>query len=89
MSEGNAIFLVCLPCKEAEEKDFGVRLAERSRIGFYQPSVPQNQLAAWLRKHAKCGRPDTDHFKLGYLLEKNHDQPKRKSVKQAVEETLQ
>ena len=54
---GNALFLVCQPCEQADEPDFGVRMAERSEVGWYEHSVPTKQFDAWLAKHRKCGGP--------------------------------
>lgn len=80
MSEGNILFLVCEPCSQTDAKDFGIKLAERSRVGFYEPVTPENQFQQWLGKHARCGGRDVDHFKLGYLRPHNEDQVKLKVV---------
>lgn len=85
---GNIIFLVCKPCCDANEKDYGVKIAERSRIGFFQSRTPEDVLSKWLMKHYRCGGRDVDHFKLGYLHEHNHDQAKLK-VKNDVAKALQ
>lgn len=75
MMDGNALFLVCVPCSDSNQKDYGVRLGERSRVGYYESSVPNKQLDNWFMKHAKCGgRANPDHFKLAMLLNPNHDQ---------------
>lgn len=74
MSEGNILFLVCQPCSESGEKDFGIKLAERSRVGFYEPTTPEAQFTVWLQKHGRCGKKNVDHFKLGYLRPQNEDQ---------------
>lgn len=81
MSEGNVLFLVCQPCEQARNADFGVKLAERSRVGFYDPLVPPKDFAKWLMKHSKCGgRTNPDHFQLGHLYERNADQHDLKAV---------
>lgn len=81
MSEGNVLFLVCTPCEKAKEPDFGVKIAGRTRIGFYDPMVPSKQLASWFMKHAKCGgRTNPDHFQLGHMFERDHDQSSLKAV---------
>jgi hypothetical protein len=75
MPNGNVLFLVCRPCEQAQQPDYGVKLAGRTRIGFYDPLVPPKPLAAWLMKHAKCGgRTNPDHFMLAHQFERNHDQ---------------
>jgi len=81
MSEGNILFLVCQPCEQAKEKDFGVKLAGRTRIGYYDPMVPPKQLAAWFMKHAKCGgRTNPDHYVLAHSFPRDHDQTSLKAV---------
>lgn len=81
MSEGNILFLVCQACEKTNEPDFGVKLAERSRIGFYDPIVPPKDFAKWLMKHARCGgRTNPDHFQLAHLFERNADQHDLKAV---------
>ena len=72
---GNALVLVCQPCEQADEPDFGVRMAERSEVGWYEHSVPTKQFDAWLAKHRKCGgRNNPDHFILAHLHGRNADQ---------------
>lgn len=81
MSEGNILFLVCQACEKANQPDFGVKLAERSRIGYYDPLVPPKEFGKWLMKHAKCGgRTNPDHFQLAHLFERNSDQRDLKAV---------
>jgi hypothetical protein len=81
MSEGNILFMICQPCEQANQPDFGVKLAERSRIGFYEPLVPPKEFAKWLMKHARCGgRTNPDHFQLAHLFERNSDQRDLKAV---------
>ena len=86
MSEGNVLFLVCTPCSEANQPDFGVKIAIRSRVGFYEHCVPDKQFDTWLMKHAKCGgRAQPDHYQLAHQFDRNHDQQKVKdAVKLAV-----
>jgi hypothetical protein len=74
---GNALFLVCRTCSDRNEAEFGVRLAERTLVGWYDPVVPPKQFKNWLAKHAKCGgRGNPDHFQLAMLFTANHDQGK-------------
>jgi len=76
MSEGNTLYLVCWPCHEAEEADFGVKLASRDRIGFYTHDAPSKTLDAWMSLHRKCGgRNHPDHFRIAHLHNPDHDQP--------------
>lgn len=84
--QGNLMILVCKPCQQAGEKDFGVKLAVRSRIGWYEHLVPSKQFDNWLAHHAKCGgRTNPDHFGLGYSFGLDHDQSALEaSVKLAV-----
>lgn len=85
MSEGNILFLVCTPCEQGGEKDFGVKLAVRSHIGYYEPLVPSKDLAKWFMKHAKCaGRTNPDHYQLAHLFERDHDQDSLKAVVHAA-----
>ena len=78
----NAIFMVCTPCFQAKETDHGVRLCERSLVGFYDPVVPPRQFKNWLAKHSKCGgRGNPDHFQLAHLLPQNNDQDRIKAIK--------
>lgn len=75
MSNGNVLFLVCKPCQEKGEADFGVKLAGRTHRGYYASMVPPKQFNNWLIQHAKCGsRTNPDHFNLGYLHTQNSDQ---------------
>ena len=85
---GNALFLVCKPCEEADELDFGVRLAERTQIGWYEHRVPGKQLDAWLAKHRKCGG-SPDHFVLGHLHAPNGDQLERSPIAKAINGAMQ
>jgi hypothetical protein len=72
---GNVIFLVCKPCQQTGEKDFGVKLAGRSQRSWYTHMVPSKQFDNWLHQHARCGgRTNPDHFQLGYLQVQNADQ---------------
>ena len=72
---GNTIFLVCQPCEQQNYPDFGVKMCERSTVGWYQHKVPTKQFDAWLEKHRKCGgRNNPDHFVLAHLKSRNHDQ---------------
>lgn len=80
--KGNALYLVCRPCQETGEKDFGIRLGARPLTGFYQTEAPTKQVNSWLWKHRMCGG-DLDHFRLGMLHPDNHDQP-ADSVEKAV-----
>jgi hypothetical protein len=84
--KGNILFLVCKPCEQANEKDFGVKLAGRTQISWYEHLVPTKQLDAWFQKHRKCGgRTDPDHFVLAHSYPRNHDQDVLKAtVHQAV-----
>lgn len=86
MTEGNVLFLICMPCSQAGQADFGVKMAIRSRVGFYEHYVPDKQFDQWLMKHAKCGgRANPDHFQIGLQFDRNHDQQKVKdAVKLAV-----
>ena len=73
--QGNLLYVVCQPCEKANETDFGIKLAVRSRIGWYEQMAPMKALNAWFAKHAKCGgRCNPDHFMLGHGFERNHDQ---------------
>ena len=77
--DGNILFLVCSICLEGREEGYGVKLAERSRVGWYEPLVPKDQLTAWLANHRACGgRENPDHFQLAYLQTVNGDQGKPK-----------
>jgi hypothetical protein len=87
--EGNILFLVCRPCEQAEEKDFGVKLCGRTRIGYYEHLVPERQFDAWLMKHRKCGgRDKPDHFVLAHSYIPNHDQQEIKPIPKAVKLSL-
>ena len=75
MSQGNILFLICRPCEQAKQPDFGVKLAGRTQRGYYSHLVPSKQLDNWLMQHRQCGgRTGPDHFQLGYLAPHNHDQ---------------
>lgn len=89
---GNILFLVCKPCEEANEPDFGVKLAGRSQIGWYEHMVPTKQFDAWLNKHRNCaGRGKPDHFVLAHAQAQNHDQAalEAREVKKAVIRAVQ
>jgi hypothetical protein len=79
---GNFLLLVCAPCGEAKEYDFGFKLAKRGLIGAYDvfgPALATKNLQAWLRKHAGCaGKGHPDHFVLAHIYQRDHDQPKPK-----------
>jgi hypothetical protein len=86
MTEGNILFLVCQPCEKTGEDDYGVKIAGRTRIGFYDPMCPPKELSKWFMKHAKCaGRTNPDHFVLAHLQERDHDQ---KSLQAVVHEAV-
>ena len=69
------LFLVCKPCEQAQQSDFGVKIAGRTHRGYYEHMAPSKQLDAWLMKHRACGgRTSPDHFQLGLLSPANHDQ---------------
>ena len=71
---GNNIWIVCKPCSDANEKDFGVCLAQRPSNGFYEHLSSTPNLDKWLWNHRNCGgKIDPDHFKLGYGKQQNHD----------------
>lgn len=75
MTEGNALFLICQPCQETDEPDYGVKLAARTERSWYAHEVPGKQLDQWLEKHRHCaGRGKPDHFVLGHRFNRNHDQ---------------
>jgi hypothetical protein len=85
---GNTLFLVCGPCCDANEADFGIKLATRNQMDWYQHEVPTKQFDAWLANHRKCGpRGMPDHFKLAHLYAQNHDQmPAPKLLNAAMQE---
>jgi hypothetical protein len=73
--QGNVLFLICSPCEQANEKDFGIKLAARSHRGYYEHQIPSKQMDGWLMLHRACaGRTGPDHFKLALRFEANHDQ---------------
>jgi hypothetical protein len=78
---GNSLYLVCAPCSESNQKDYGFKLAERGIIGAYQvfgPKIHTEQFSQWLSKHRLCaGKTHPDHFKLAHLIAPDSDQPKR------------
>lgn len=77
---GNILFLVCEPCEKAQQDDFGIKLCDRSTVGWYEPTTPPKVFKTWLHKHSRCGgRHGPDHFRLGALQERNFDQPKTKT----------
>jgi hypothetical protein len=65
-------------------------MADRSKIGWYAPTGPSKQFEGWLSNHRKCGgRNNPDHFQLGMLRAKNHDQlPLEKPTAVAVQQAL-
>jgi len=74
-SNGNILFVVCTPCEKQKLPDYGVKIAIRSRVGFYEPHTPHNEQSKWFTKHAKCGgRANPDHFQLAHLFPRNADQ---------------
>ena len=81
-SAGNILFLVCRPCEQAKEHDFGFKLATRGILGAYDvfgPGIATKNLQAWLRKHSACsGKGKPDHFALAHAFQPNADQPKPK-----------
>ncbi len=80
--KGNLIFVVCKPCEEKNEPDFGAKLAVRSQRGWYEQMIPTRQLNAWFEQHRNCGgRGHPDHFVMALGFEKDHDQ---KALEQAV-----
>jgi hypothetical protein len=84
--KGNVLFVVCTPCEQKHEEDYGVKIAIRSRVGFYEPHTPANEQAKWFAKHAKCGgRANPDHFQLAHLFARNADQ---EAVPEAVKLAL-
>jgi len=90
--KGNILFLVCKPCEEAKEADFGVKLAGRTQIGWYAHLVPGKQLDAWLSKHRNCaGRGKPDHFVLAHSFTPNYDQAdlEVREIKKAVIRAVQ
>ena len=87
--KGQICWLVCKPCEQTNEKDFGFKLIGRSRIGWFSQLAPTGQLDKWLMKHGKCGgRGHPDHFVLAMSFPADHDQPKPKPIVQAVESAL-
>lgn len=69
------MYVVCIPCYDAQEKDHGAMIGGRTRIGYYESQIPNKQLDSWFMKHSKCGgRANPDHFTIAYLEPKNHDQ---------------
>jgi hypothetical protein len=76
---GNSLYLICTPCENIEEKDFGFKLAERGIIGAYEvfgPAAHTAQFTSWLKKHQRCGgKGNPDHFSLGHRFARNEDQP--------------
>ena len=89
MPDGNLLFLVCQPCEQENEADFGIKLAERSKIGWYEHKAPTKAFDAWLSKHRKCGgRAGPDHFILAHLHAKNHDQMPLSPVADAISRSL-
>lgn len=86
MTEGNVLFLICQPCEKAGNADFGVKLAARTKIGWYESLVPNKQFDKWLGKHRKCaGRGHPDHFMFAHQFERDHDQ---EAVQEAVKLAL-
>ena len=67
--------LVCKPCQQTNEPDFGLKLGVRTKLGFYEHFAPSKEMDKWFGKHRKCGkRGEPDHFSLGYSHGQNHDQ---------------
>ena len=88
-TDGQIMFLICNSCEQSGEKDFGIKLYGRSRIGWFTALAPQNQVEQWLMKHAKCGgRGKPDHFSLGLSFPRDHDQPKPNPIKSAIGNAL-
>jgi hypothetical protein len=65
--KGNRMFMVCTVC--GPDVEHALELSRRKNEG-YEKVMPHQVIAAWLRKHARCG-DGYDHFKLG--LERNPD----------------
>lgn len=73
--QGNILFLICSPCEQASEQDFGIKLAGRTQRGYYEHMIPTKQFDTWLMQHRACGgRTGPDHFKLAMRFQPNHDQ---------------
>lgn len=73
--QGNVLFLICAPCEQSNQPDFGIKLAARSHRGYYEHQIPSKQMDAWLMQHRACaGRTEPDHFKLAMRFTPNHDQ---------------
>ena len=84
--DGNIMFVVCLPCQQAHEKDFGLKLAGRTRRSWYGLLAPVKTIEGWFQKHSKCGgRTGPDHFALAHSYERNYDQT---DLKASVQEAL-
>ena len=88
MNSGNAIYIVCEPCRKSNESDFGFKLAHRQVIGGYEPFGPAKQteqLANWFKKHRLCaGKEHPDHFLLAHVAQRDHDQPKPRPIERAL-----
>jgi hypothetical protein len=86
---GNVLFLICSPCEQANEPDFGIKLAARTQRGYYEHQIPAKQMDAWLMQHRACaGRTSPDHFKLAMRFQPDHDQKDlQTSVKLALVES--
>jgi hypothetical protein len=78
---GNYMVLVCKPCQQAGEDDFGLKLAVRTKLGYYEAFAPIKEADKWYAHHRKCGkRGEPDHFALGYSHGQNHDQRELEST---------
>ena len=85
-AQGNILFIVCQPCQEANEADFGIKVAGRTNIGWYAQEAPTKVLNAWFGKHRNCaGRGHPDHFVLAHMSERDHDQDR---IKATVQDTI-
>ena len=75
--KGNFLFLVCTPCEQAGETEFGFKIAGRTQETCYEHVAPVTAFDTWLRKHRNCGgRTHPDHFQLGLMMVADHDQEK-------------
>ena len=85
VTNGNSLYLVCQPCEQANEADYGVKMCERTHVSWYEHSVPTKQFDAWLAKHRKCGgRDNPDHFVLAHLRPRNADHLLEPAVTEAL-----
>ena len=81
--KGNSLFLVCEICRQENQADFGVKLAERSVSSAYTQRIPKDQFNNWLAKHRHKGMLP-DHFKLAHQQPMNADQGTEEAVKLAI-----